>query len=88
MWKSEAFDLWESEWASIYEEGSPSRDVIKQVADSYYLVSVVDNDYINGNLFEIFGKEASNGAAWFMTDSISWALLEETLEDWGTRKEY
>ena len=53
--QDEAFELWSSEWGSIYEKDSKSRKVIDQVANSYYLVSVVDNDFINGKLFDAFG---------------------------------
>ncbi|KAK9842943.1 hypothetical protein WJX74_004685 [Apatococcus lobatus] len=55
VWKDEAFQLWTSEWGSLYEEGSKSRKVIDKVASTYFLVSVVDNDYINGNLYQAFG---------------------------------
>lgn len=53
--QDEAFQLWTSEWGSLYEEGSKSRKVIENVASTYFLVSVVDNDYINGNLYQAFG---------------------------------
>ncbi len=55
--QDEAFQLWKSEWGSLYEKDSTSRKVIDQVASSYFLVSVVDNDFINGNLFEAFGVQ-------------------------------
>jgi len=48
-WKDEAFALW-SEWSAIYEEGSPSREVIDSVVDSYYLVNIVDNNFVSGDL--------------------------------------
>jgi methylenetetrahydrofolate reductase (NADPH) len=55
VWKDEAFELWGSEWASLYEEGSSSRKVLADIAASWWLVSVVDNDHVKGNLFEVFG---------------------------------
>lgn len=55
VWKDEAFDLWMSEWGSLYEESNESRKVLADIAASWWLVSVVDNDHVQGNLFEVFG---------------------------------
>lgn len=58
VWKDEAFDLWTSEWGSLYagdsEDDKKSMDVLKQVQQNYYLVSLVDNDFINGDIFKLF----------------------------------
>jgi methylenetetrahydrofolate reductase (NADPH) len=54
VWKDEAFQAWEQEWASLYPDGDPSRKILEEVQNSYYLVSVVDNDYIHGDLFSVF----------------------------------
>lgn len=54
VWKDEAFDAFMDEWASLYPEEDASRKVLQEVHDSYYLVSVVDNDYIHGDLFAVF----------------------------------
>lgn len=51
VWKDEAFGLWLSQWKSLYPEGSESANVIQGVHDSHYLVTIVDNDFINGNVF-------------------------------------
>ncbi|PNH04186.1 Methylenetetrahydrofolate reductase 1 [Tetrabaena socialis] len=53
VWKEEAFELWLSEWGSLYEEGSASRGVLSAIAESWVLVSVVDNDYVSGDLFAV-----------------------------------
>lgn len=53
-WKPEAFSLWRSYWLEIYPEESTSRNIIKNIHDTYWLVSVVDNDYIAGDIFAIF----------------------------------
>eukprot|EP00878_Enallax_costatus_P012779 GHUV01013346.1.p1 GENE.GHUV01013346.1~~GHUV01013346.1.p1 ORF type:complete len:376 (+),score=87.57 GHUV01013346.1:1641-2768(+) len=55
VWKDEAFDLWNSEWGSLYEESSESRKVLADIAATWWLVSVVDNDHVQGKLFEVFG---------------------------------
>ncbi|EDO40835.1 predicted protein [Nematostella vectensis] len=53
-WKDEAFGLWKQQWGRLYPEGSRSRDIIDSIYDSYYLVNLVDNDYVGGNsLFDI-----------------------------------
>jgi hypothetical protein len=51
VWKDEAFGLWESQWGALYPKGSPSAAIIEAVVTSYYLVTVVDNDYVAGDLF-------------------------------------
>ncbi|XP_059307486.1 probable methylenetetrahydrofolate reductase (NADH) [Lycium ferocissimum] len=54
VWKDEAFEIWSRGWAQLYPETDPSRKLLEQVQSSYFLVSLVDNDYINGDLFSIF----------------------------------
>jgi len=44
-WKDEAFALWLETWATIYEAGSRSRQVIQDIHDNYYLVNLVDNEF-------------------------------------------
>ena len=53
-WKSEAFALWLLQWQAIYEEESEAADLISRIHDEYYLVNIVDNDYVNGDIFRIF----------------------------------
>ena len=43
--QDEAFALWQETWASIYPEGSRSKQVIQEIHDNYYLVNLVDNQY-------------------------------------------
>ncbi|KAM3577743.1 hypothetical protein VYU27_000287 [Nannochloropsis oceanica] len=45
IWKDEAFELWLTQWASAYGEGSTSRAVIQEIYDSYFLVNIVDENY-------------------------------------------
>ncbi|CAN8280126.1 unnamed protein product [Cochlearia groenlandica] len=54
VWKDEAFEIWSRSWANLYPEDDPSRKVLEEVKNSYYLVSLVDNDYINGDIFSVF----------------------------------
>jgi len=53
-WKDEAFALWESQWQNIYTEDTPSWKLIQTIRDTYYLVNVVDNDYVSGDIFAFF----------------------------------
>ncbi|CAG7828543.1 unnamed protein product [Allacma fusca] len=45
VWKDEAFALWIEQWAKLYEDGSKSQQVIENIANTYYLVNLVDNDF-------------------------------------------
>ncbi len=54
IWKDEAFKLWLDEWASFYPVGSQANDLIQQIHDNFYLVNIVENDYISGDLFRLF----------------------------------
>ncbi len=59
--QDEAFALWTSEWGALYEKGSRSSQIIDEIASTWYLVSVVDNDYVNGDLFSLLTLAESNG---------------------------
>ncbi|KAG9443448.1 hypothetical protein H6P81_014788 [Aristolochia fimbriata] len=54
VWKDEAFEIWTKGWANLYPEDDPSRKLLEEVQRSYFLVSLVDNDYINGDIFAVF----------------------------------
>ncbi|KAF4355916.1 hypothetical protein F8388_025919 [Cannabis sativa] len=59
VWKDEAFEIWSRGWARLYPEVDPSRKVLEEVENSYFLVSLVDNDYIHGDLFAMsFGTSS------------------------------
>jgi len=50
-WKDEAFSLWTVEWASIYPTGSESRALLENIHNTWYLMNIVDNNFMSGNLF-------------------------------------
>jgi methylenetetrahydrofolate reductase (NADPH) len=54
--QDEAFALWKSVWASIYAEGTPSRQLLDSIIGSYFLVSVIDNNFVSGNIFALFDQ--------------------------------
>ena len=55
-WVPEAFELWRQRWADLMPQESPSRTFLNKVLDSYWLVNLVDNDFISDDrdIFEIF----------------------------------
>lgn len=57
VWKDEAFDLWTEQWAKLYPEGSTSRQILEKIANNYYLVNLVDNDFPKETvLWEVLDK--------------------------------
>eukprot|EP00301_Raphidiophrys_heterophryoidea_P022742 c6830_g1_i1.p1 GENE.c6830_g1_i1~~c6830_g1_i1.p1 ORF type:complete len:592 (+),score=156.24 c6830_g1_i1:30-1778(+) len=54
VWKDEAFVLWEEMWLNLYEPDSRSYQVLHSMIETYYLVTVVDNDFVDGNVFDVF----------------------------------
>lgn len=60
-WSVEAYSLWKSNWASIYDgEASAEQrraiELIDEIHDSYWLVNMVDNDFIAGDIFKVFAR--------------------------------
>eukprot|EP00842_Homolaphlyctis_polyrhiza_P004486 jgi/Hompol1/5038/HPOL_004130-RA len=45
-WKDEAFELWK-QWGLLYGETSNSRNIVSQIASTWFLVNIVDNNYKN-----------------------------------------
>ena len=54
IWKDEAFELWLSEWRTFYEKDSESWNLITRMHQDYFLVNVVENDYVNGDIYRLF----------------------------------
>nr|GLL47865.1 methylenetetrahydrofolate reductase 1-like [Ipomoea trifida]GMD91008.1 probable methylenetetrahydrofolate reductase [Ipomoea batatas]GME04631.1 probable methylenetetrahydrofolate reductase [Ipomoea batatas] len=54
IWKDEAFETWSKGWGQLYPESDLSRKLLEEVQRTYFLVSLVDNDYVHGDLFAIF----------------------------------
>lgn len=54
VWKDEAFELWMTEWGSLYEEGSKSKKILNEIRSHWLLVSLVENDFRTGDIFSIF----------------------------------
>jgi len=54
IWKDEAFQLWLDEWRALYPKNSESWQVITQLHQEYFLVNIVENDFVNGDIYRIF----------------------------------
>lgn len=50
LWGKQAFTTLMAKWAAIYDEESKSHNCIKQIYNSYYLMNIVHNDFVNGDL--------------------------------------
>lgn len=47
--------LWTTIWASIYDDESASNALIHAIHDSYFLVAIIDNDFINStSIWSVF----------------------------------
>ena len=60
-WKAEAFALWRTIWADAYDEDSETRALLYDIHDTYFLVSVVDNDFVSGDIWRVFAEAALEG---------------------------
>lgn len=47
VWAEEAFSLWTSVWLGLYQMDSESYDLIETMRDTYFLVAIIDNDFID-----------------------------------------
>ncbi|KAJ3435965.1 methylenetetrahydrofolate reductase [Anaeramoeba flamelloides] len=49
VWSKEAFDLWIYQWRDFFLEGTKSWKILQEIHDTYFLVNVVDNDFIHSS---------------------------------------
>lgn len=54
IWKTEAFNAWLDNWAVVYGIDTPQFKFLERCQNSFYLMNVVDNDFINGDLNKVF----------------------------------
>lgn len=59
--KDEAYTVWKSKWAHKYPEGHASRILLDSIINSYFLVNIVDNNYITGDVSIYFPSYFSMG---------------------------
>jgi hypothetical protein len=69
VWSEEAFSLWSGMWLNLYEMGTESYELIERIRDTYFLVAIIDNDYVSssstgsklwGSMLEAFNKNLSH----------------------------
>jgi methylenetetrahydrofolate reductase (NADPH) len=56
IWKDEAFALWVEHWGTLYPRGSPSRKLIDSIANEFYLINMVDNNFVDGDMSVLLDK--------------------------------
>ncbi len=79
VWSEEAFQLWTSAWAALYEDDSESSELLYKIHDTYYLVAIIDHEYIESDLYSVFTeailersrRNALNAANTLPTDEIA-----------------
>lgn len=54
VWKGEAFALWKARWLVLYNESSTAHKIINEMIETYFLVHVVDHNYVSGNIWQVF----------------------------------
>jgi len=54
VWKEEAFKLWLDKWGSLYDEDSDSYALIHNIYNTFFLVNIVDHDFVKGDIFSVF----------------------------------
>eukprot|EP00557_Chaetoceros_sp_GSL56_P002762 CAMPEP_0176500762 /NCGR_PEP_ID=MMETSP0200_2-20121128/13768_1 /TAXON_ID=947934 /ORGANISM="Chaetoceros sp., Strain GSL56" /LENGTH=594 /DNA_ID=CAMNT_0017899539 /DNA_START=466 /DNA_END=2250 /DNA_ORIENTATION=+ len=47
IWAEEAFSLWTSMWLNLYDFESKSYSLIEDIRDKYFLVAIIDNDFVS-----------------------------------------
>lgn len=53
VWSHEAFSLWTT-WSDLYEAGSAAHTLLNEIRDTWFLVNVVENDYVGGDIWKPF----------------------------------
>lgn len=54
VWSEEAFQLWTAAWASLYDDETDSCELLYNIHDTYYLVAIIDNDYVSNGMYRLF----------------------------------
>lgn len=49
-WKEEAFELWNDWIDCVGDSNADSKKYLQSIKESYYLMSIVDNDFVRGDL--------------------------------------
>merc|ERR1719240_1686825 len=60
-WKDEAFALWDM-FQEVNAENESQKKIVSSIADTWYLVNVVDNNFLSGDLFKGMIELTTGGA--------------------------
>jgi len=60
IWKDEIFSQWLNPWAVTYGTESESYHFLETCYNTFYLVNIVDNDYIGGDLNQVINDFIKN----------------------------
>jgi len=71
VWSKEVFQLWTECWASLYEDYSKSSELLYNIHDTFFLVAIIDNNFINCKLFDIFDEIRQNYNTQHSEDSLN-----------------
>ncbi len=52
IWKNEAFEKWDQEITPLFPEDSIGKAISEKIAAEYFLVNIVENDYVQGSLLQ------------------------------------
>jgi methylenetetrahydrofolate reductase (NADPH) len=53
-WAEEAFELWSTMWGAVAEESSEASKLLSEIKENWFLVSLLESDYVCGDVFRIF----------------------------------
>jgi methylenetetrahydrofolate reductase (NADPH) len=53
-WAEEAFELWSTMWGAVVEDGSDAAKLLTEVQQNWFLVSLLENDFVSGDVFRSF----------------------------------
>jgi len=53
IWKDEALKGYTATWAKIYDGDQASIDFLRECHDSLFVMNIVDNDYVEGDINSI-----------------------------------
>jgi len=60
VWSQEAFQLWTAAWAALYDDETESAALLYEIYETYFLVAIIDNDYVDPKIMQIFQEILSS----------------------------
>tara|TARA_Y100001933_G_scaffold60323_2_gene60570 strand:+ start:8999 stop:10723 length:1725 start_codon:yes stop_codon:yes gene_type:complete len=53
LWKDDIFNIIKNKWQNIYDKDSISYNVFENIKNNYYLTFIVDNNFINSDIYDV-----------------------------------